>query len=319
MCKKRKIIVTLALDKFCNLRREIFISLLLLMLCGNFAVAQEALLRFGVVADCQSAQSESEEKRERRYTLSPTKLTEAIASFNREHVDLAVSLGDLVEGDMESFRELEPILSEAQMELYHVLGNHDYLLGDSLKRAMKVMGIKEPGYYSRVKNGVRLIFLNSNENAIYTVRKGSAEYAAAEQRLAEQKATSLFGARPYSGEVSERQMKWLEEELQAAEAAGEIVVLMSHHPLYYPIDLVTMSGSERVRALIERYDCVKTHISGHFHRGGYSRINGVDYLILKGMVEGDNNRYAIVNIYPDRIEIDGRGDEEDRTLKFIQK
>ena len=43
---------------------------------------------------------------------------------------------------------------------------------------------------------------------------------------------------------------------------------------------------------------------------------GVHYLSMKGMVQGEDNSYSIVEIYEDRIEVKGFGRQEDRTMTF---
>lgn len=291
------------------------IILLLFLLC-NTLFAQQYRLNIGLFADCQSAQSERNGSR--FYTKSPAKLAEAIETFNNEKVDMIVSLGDFVDADIASMEELVPIAAKATSHIYHMLGNHDFLQTD-FDRALEIMDIKAPYYYSVVQNGVRLVMLNSNERTIYSTQEGTSDRKDAEVYIAQLKDDGALNALPYNGAIGPKQLEWLESELQLAEKSGEIVVVMSHHPLLYPIDVITALNSKQVRGVLEKYSCVKAHISGHHHMGGYSEVNGIHYLILKGMVDTENNRYAIAKIYDDRIEIDGRADEKDITLKYIKK
>lgn len=248
------------------------------MACASFA--QEPLLKIGLFADCQFAQTDKEGS-SRQYTRSATKLEQAIAWFNAEKVDFTVSLGDLVDANIESAEELAPILAKAHQPIRHVMGNHDLLPKERL-RMEQILGLAEPYYYSLVENGVRIIVLNSTN-------------------------------------VSQEQTKWIAEEFKTAQNAGEITIIMSHHPIYYPFGIGIMANSTQIREQIESDHTVHACFSGHVHLGGYTELNGVHYLTLKGMVESPNNRHAIINIYTDRIEVVGRGEEQDKLLKFIKK
>jgi len=61
----------------------------------------------------------------------------------------------------------------------------------------------------------------------------------------------------------------------------------------------------------------KAVFCGHRHSGGYSLRNGIHYVNFKGMVEGENNRFAVVTINPvnGTIIIKGHGDEKDHHLQ----
>lgn len=287
-------------------------SLIFILLC-NFAIAQKQLLKIGVFADCQAAQTET--RKGRCYTKSATKLKEAITEFNDNDAKLVVSMGDLIDRDLYTLKQIDTVLQTLKKPFYHVLGNHDFLL-DAMDDVQRVTNTRPPYYRSIKQNGVRLILLNSNENAIYTTLRETPEREKVEQILAEYKKTGAMNAQPINGMVSAEQMKWIEEELKQATAAKEVVVVMSHHPLIYLNNMGTMLNNEQVISLLEKYDCVKAHISGHFHLGGHFTRKNIHYLVLLGMVETSNNRYAMLDIYDDRIVVEGRGDEQSREMKF---
>lgn len=240
---------------------------------------EKPMVCFGVFADCQSAQNERGGTR--RYTLSPTKLTQAIDTFNVRGVRFVVSLGDFVDHDIASVEQLVPILDRSTKKIYHILGNHD-LLPKPQQRLFQVMQIEAPYYYSRVENGVKFLFLNSNR-------------------------------------VDSLQLSWVASELDGAKKAGQIVVVFSHHPLYNLMDMGSAKNSKPLRDLMEQSGVVKASLGGHLHISTQYEINGIYHITLKGMVETDNNRFAIVKIYPHSIEIEGFGDEQDKKLKFIQQ
>ena len=68
--------------------------------------------------------------------------------------------------------------------------------------------------------------------------------------------------------------------------------------------------------MLEASPATFAYLAGHDHAGGYATAGGVHYLTLHGMVEAPpgSNAYAIVRALPDRLEIDGVGQEPDRVL-----
>jgi len=81
------------------------------------------------------------------------------------------------------------------------------------------------------------------------------------------------------GAISREQAEFLRAELEAATAAGELVVVASHHP---SSSIQPIAGSElapsQLRELLNEYRAVVLHICGHTHRhrvadrGGYLEI-----------------------------------------------
>lgn len=265
--------------------RLIILSLLLFL---GRSWAQEPLLRFGLVTDCQYA--ERENTGVRHFELSPQKLDQALSVFNQNKVNFTVSLGDLIDHNFDSYQVILPILEKADSTVFLVLGNHEYYIkGSEFDQSMELLKIPKPYYQSISRDGFRLILLNSNEKLPTQGKTG----------------------------IGSQQMDWLENEITAARTANQKVIVMSHHPLYFPIPGITMYNNSEVAEILEKNsDLVKAHFSGHQHLGGYGQQNGVHYMIFKGMVETLENRFSIVEIYQDRIVIDGFGDEEDKVLKL---
>jgi 3',5'-cyclic AMP phosphodiesterase CpdA len=81
------------------------------------------------------------------------------------------------------------------------------------------------------------------------------------------------------GAISRDQAQFLRQELEAATAAGEIVIVASHHP---SSSIQPIAGSElapaQLRELLNDYPAVVLHLCGHTHRhrvtdrGGYLEI-----------------------------------------------
>lgn len=74
-----------------------------------------------------------------------------------------------------------------------------------------------------------------------------------------------------SGGMSRAQFEWLEDELDDAERAGELVIVGSHHK---SADLGPSSivGSGELRALLSSYDNVILHVAGHGHHNSKELI-----------------------------------------------
>lgn len=292
------------------------ITLLLVFNLHFSAQAQEVpLLRFGVFTDCQYAQKENHAAR--RYDLSPEKLDRAIDFFNEQRVEFIVSLGDLIDRDFQSYTALKPHTDRADSSIFYVLGNHDFLR-DSAQwhQALEQMNLDTPYYYTIRRHGVCLVILNSNEDSTYATQPGTASHRQAQRTLDSLKQRGALNARAMNGAVGSKQLAWLETELRRAQRDNEIVIVLSHHPLYYPINVVSMLNYSEVRNVLEAYPVVKAHLSGHYHLGGYGRLSSIHYLILLAMVETGGDRYALVEVYRDKILIKGQGDQPDMTMKF---
>ncbi len=70
-----------------------------------------------------------------------------------------------------------------------------------------------------------------------------------------------------------------------------------------------------VQKVIEAYPNVKAYMNGHVHVSQYFLKNGVHYVSFKGMVEKDENAFALVSVFQNRLEIKGYGKEITRTIR----
>ena len=107
--------------------------LALLTACGskkNKEVPQQDLA-IGIIADCQYCYCDSSPSR--FYKNSPNKLKKAVAALNKEELKYAIHLGDFIDRDFNSFDTVLPIWNTLKTKKYHVLGNHDFSVADSLK------------------------------------------------------------------------------------------------------------------------------------------------------------------------------------------
>ena len=62
-------------------------------------------------------------------------------------------------------------------------------------------------------------------------------------------------------------------------------------------------------------DCVFAFFNGHVHKSQYFFEQGVHYVSFRGMVELEDNAFALVNVYGNGLEITGFGKEVSRKLE----
>jgi len=264
-------------------------------------------LRFGIVTDSHYADVEARGSRPYRESLA--KMRECVQVMNREGVDFLVELGDFKDQDdppvesktLSYLHRIEAVYAGFRGPRYHVLGNHDH---DSLSKEQFLEAAPNPGipkewsFYRFDARGVRFIVLDANFDA-----KGD----------------------PYDHgrfdwddcNVPPHEITWLRSELTAAPSP---VIVFVHQQLdgtgaYY------VKNAAQVRALLEQSGKVLAVFQGHRHEGGFSRIGGIPYYTLKGMIEGggpENNSYAVVEVAPGGA-IDVRGYRKAESIRLDRK
>ena len=264
---------------------------------------------FGVIADCQYCNAENAGVR--NYSISDAKLKKCVHHLNTLDLEFTIHLGDFIDRDWESFDIVGPIYDELKMPNYHVLGNHDFSVGDEKKSAVvKKMGLSSEYYDFSVK-GWRFIVLNGNDISFHAYPKDSEEYKMAETYYSENNITSP----KWNGAVGKTQMQWLASVLKTATNNNEKVILYSHFPIF-PENVHNLWNANEVLALIEKYSVVKAYINGHNHEGNYGIKDGVHFITMKGMVDTEETSYSVINLSKDQLEIVGFGRENSKILKL---
>ncbi len=125
---------------------------------------------------------------------------------------------------------------------------------------------------------------------------------------------------PFSeGAISIDQRRFLEAELQKAQANNEYVVIATHHPseslvTAYGTALTTMSFREMLNA----YPCVKLHLAGHLHqhavfdRGGYVEV-------VTGSIIDAPQQGRIIELWREVASttgIDNNASDDDRAIEI---
>lgn len=268
---------------------------------------EEKHFSFGVIADCQYCDEVGTGVR--KYDLSDTKLQQCVTHLNTMDLAYTVHLGDFIDKDWKSFDDVGPIYNTLKMPKYHVLGNHDFSVADTLKhKVSERMGLPSP-YYDFEVNGWRFIVLNGNDVSFHAYPQESKNYKKADAYYTKHKIESP----KWNGALGKKQLKWLKQVLESASKNEEKVILYCHFPVY-PENVHNLWNADEVIDLIEDYSCVKTYINGHNHAGNYGQKNGIHYVTMKGMVDTEQTSYSTIKVYPHKLEIMGYGREENRTL-----
>ena len=262
---------------------------------------------FGVIADCQYCSDEG--KGLRMYSMSDTKLQECVAHLNTMDLAYTIHLGDFIDRDWESFDVVNPIYQQLKMPAYHVLGNHDFSVVDSLKNQVRdKLGMPADYYDFSIKNW-RFVVLNGNDISFHAYPEASKQNKFARNYFARRRINSP----EWNGAIGKEQKKWLKEVLENATLNGEQVMLFCHFPIY-PENVHNLWNAKEIVRIIERYPSVKAYVSGHNHEGNYGYRDGIHYLTLKGMVDTEQNAYGVIQVYDDSLKVVGFGREINRSL-----
>ena len=96
----------------------------------------------------------------------------------------------------------------------------------------------------------------------------------------------------------------------------EKVILSCHFPLV-PAGQDNLINYKEVIQCLEKYHNIIAWFNGHSHGGNYGVMNKIHYVTFKGMIETENeNSFALVKVFEDRLEIKGYGREKSRVLSF---
>lgn len=259
-------------------------------------------LTFGLIADIQYADKpDGGRGGVRRFRSSRIRMERCVADMNARGVAFVVQLGDLVDSDrnypgpqrpdleLAMRRDLETILGTAaalSMPFIHVIGNHDIDVGK--EELIRRMSLKRTNYSftHALAKGWRFIVTDGTDSR-----------------------RTIGGT----------QAAWLRDALVEAARNDERVICFNHYTLLQEAapNHDRLRNDVEILGIVENAANVATWFSGHDHGGGYAFRNGTHFVTLQAMVDaGDDNAYAVVRLFPDRIEVEGVGTVPDRTLRL---
>lgn len=288
----------------------------ILVCCSSKKKSADEFVEFkvGIVADCQYCNCETKDNR--FYKKSPERLHKAVYELNRHSLEYSIHLGDFIDTNFQSFDTINPIWNNLKSDKYHVLGNHDFSVADSLKPLVfEKMNIQNR-YYSILKNKWRFIILDGNDLSLHgALTEGKKQQTDSLFKLLSLK--DLPNLETWNGGLSSEQLKWVENELMLATKNEEHVGFYCHFPTLGEKQAHNLWNYKQLLSLIEQYPCVKFYFNGHNHAGSYVQKDGVHYLTLKGMVDTkDSTSFAMVTFREDSLIVKGYGREPSRKLKI---
>lgn len=300
------------------MKKVLFIVLMVFLSIKGASGADNPVIVLGVFTDAHYSATKPD-KAGRLYKASKQKVEEAVEVFNAKEVDMVISLGDIVDNEFGDYADISQHLNKLKMPFHTILGNHDFIVPFSLQQqndVFKTLGVSER-YFSIVKGKVRLIFLDTSDVAMYSNAAESMNYREAEAIMSQLKDDCAVNAKNYNGAIGKAQMQWLQAQLNDAALASEKVICFSHIPLdVNDGEKYTLWNRDDIVEILKVNSCVMSYIAGHHHVGGYSDTGGIHHIVMKGMVQGPENSFAVISIYEDRIVIDGYGREDDREYNF---
>ncbi|WP_435803456.1 metallophosphoesterase [Polaribacter sp.] len=284
-----------------------------LMLIGIISCSKpdNSSFKIGVIADCQYCNCNV--KWDRYYKKAPQRLKEAVAILNKDSLNYTIHLGDFIDKDFKSLDSILPTWQQLKSPSYHVLGNHDFDVKDSLKEEiLQQLNIKNR-YYSFVEKDWRFIVLDGNDLSFH----------GALTQTKKQQTDSLFNLlkdkdlpyiKKWNGALSNNQLKWIQQELEIAVQQNQKVGFYCHFPIF-PVDQHNIWNRAQFLSLIKPYKNVKLFFNGHNHAGAYQLVDNVHYLTFKGMVDTENtSAFAKVKFDEDTIFVQGFDREISRKL-----
>ncbi|MGE4587356.1 MAG: metallophosphoesterase [Mangrovibacterium sp.] len=273
-----------------------------------------SILKIGLVADPQYADKPAFKTRHYRESLN--KLQEAVDTFNSGNVDFVQNLGDIIDegwGNFDSILSIYKNLNPA-IKNYHLLGNHDFDIDSSLMKKLTGTLSMPDYYYSYQKEGWCFIVLDATDYAYFSnpLHKRKKSEIDNYYNQTEEKPNHHV----WNGAIGEKQQNWLKNEIESAEKSGQKIIIFSHMPIRPLEEKHNLWNDTIIVNLIEKSPNVVAYICGHNHAGGYVNENGIHYITLSGMVDGQANSFGILSLFKDSILFEGFGNQRSLHLKI---
>ncbi|MGB8603056.1 MAG: metallophosphoesterase [Rhizomicrobium sp.] len=292
-------------------RRSFLAATAAMISLGPAALAskEKTMFRIGAIADVQYA--DKADAPPHFYRAVKAKLQAAVGELNRHDLGFVVHMGDFIDGGWENFTPIKAVAAECRHPWHFVLGNHDFNVADD-KKLLVPQELGMPGrYYDFACGGWHFVVLDGNDQSTYAWPAGSTKERAAQDLL---KNTYPAG-KLWNGAIGPQQAQWLENILTATDGSGTPVALLCHFPIYPPGDEnIPLWNAAAMVAAIEPHPSVKLWLNGHEHKGGYAEKAGIHYLNLCGMLDTEQNAFAVLDFTPGKIVVHGYGREPSREL-----
>ena len=288
--------------------KQLFLSLIAIIIIQTSYSQSESILKIGLVADPQYANNPTAGKR--YYSESLWKLKEAIVTFNHEDVDFVQNLGDIIDKGWESYDSIIPVYQNLNpgIENFHLLGNHDFAVDPShLAKLLETLSMPDY-YYSYVKKAWRFIILDATDYSYYS--NSLHKHDTNQIYSYYDKTAGKSNNYRWNSAIGKKQQDWLKQELDSARSLEQRVIVFSHMPLR-PLDTSeNLWNNEEIIEILEKSSNVVAFINGHNHAGNYIFKNGIYYITIFGMVDTIINSFGILEIYKNSLELKGYGNQK---------
>ena len=217
---------------------------------------------------------------DRRASLSYDKIKEAMETFKASNVSLCICMGDLTdcpEGDTkeDAKRNLSTIMgliNSYGIPFYLVVGNHDCIALSP--EDFKFENIDTPPYKIETEE-YNFIVLDGN-------------YRSNMERF------DVAGVVWDDSNLPPFQVEYLKAELLKSTKPCIVLVHENLDPTVHYQHII--KNAQEVREIIAQSGKVKMVIQGHYHEGNHIEIDGIPYHTVKGMCQGTDNPYEILEI-----------------------
>ncbi len=249
------------------------------------SAGEKPRLKIGLITDTHYADADA--RGTRFYRESLAKIREAAEVLNREKVDLAIELGDLIDTpsppdvavELGFLKTITKEFKKIGKEQHYILGNH-CVSALTKEQFLSACG-KKKSYYSFDRNGVHIVLLDA------CFRADGAPYAPGQFKWID-------------SDIHAAERAWLEADLQATPYKTLVFV---HQRLDLPVgNTYAIATSPEIRAILEKSGKVLAVFQGHSHKNECREINGIPYCVLSAMVEGsgpENNGYSALSVFAD--------------------
>jgi predicted phosphodiesterase len=281
------------------------IRALLILLAATSLASAQPRFSFAVLTDIQYGDQPTKGKRD--YRASMGKLRDAVAALNRERLEFAIQLGDLIDSKA---ADLEPILgvyNELHTKRYHVFGNHDFSAG----REMLLRRLTPSAYYRFTTEGWRFLVVDGMDVSV--------QQPSGMEILESLRKVRAANAHEWNGGIGGKQLQWLRSELDDAAGKHERAIVFCHFPVLMQASTPAhlLWNHAEVLEILESHPAVAAWFNGHDHAGGYAERHGIHHVTFPGMVESAaKNSYSVVHVYADRLEVEGSGTAPSRVLSL---
>ena len=217
----------------------------------------------------------------RRPLLSINKIKEAMNEFKKSNVDMIFCLGDMTDHDENStkkqiiacFKEAMTLIKSFDIPFYLVPGNHDYLVMTATDMEREA-DFKIPPYTVDTEE-YSFIVLDAN-------------YRSNMERF------DTAGVEWTDSNLPPEQVSFLEKQLNNS---NKQCVVLVHENLDPGVDKMhIIKNADIIRKIIRNSGKVKMVVQGHYHKGNKATVDGIPYLTLPAMCEGERNSFSILKL-----------------------